>query len=427
MGQLTSMDRSIVRPPLWRRFGVHTVAGVLIVGALAALWSRVNASTYRVPADRVTLGTVKRAAFDDFVAVRALAAPLTTHYLTAGQGGEVEKVLAEDGATVKAGQPLIILSNAALQLQVASREADAAGQINALENTRLQLEDARFKYEHDLLDIEHQISRLKGDLVRDKILLEGNAIAPSIYKQELEEYAYQVKLQQATISSRDAQQEVRARELSQLQETLRRLKDSIVTARASLDGLTIRAPNDGQLTALEAEVGQSKAQGAVLGEVDSSDRFKITAQIDEFYLGRVALGQVARLTLDGHSYEARVAKIYPQILNGTFRADLHFGDAAPIGMHTGQAIDIKLQLGGTAQAIVIPNGPFFQDTGVRWVFVASSDATQAERRNIRLGRRNPDDIEVLEGLAPGERLIVSSYQAYQKYNRIELEPVGHDP
>ena len=419
---MTSMDRSIARPAAWKRYGPHLIAAVLLIGVVAGLLARVSSRTYRVPAEQLTFGTVKRASFEDFISVRATAAPFTTRYLTAAQGGEVDKVLAEDGATVKAGQPLIILANAALQLQVASRDADAASQINALENTRLQLEDARFKYEHDLLDIEHQISRLKGDLARDKVLLDGNAIAPSIYKQEQEEYAYQVKLRAATIQSRDAQQAVRTRELSQLQETLRRLNDSIATAKASLDGLTIRAPTDGQLTALNAEVGQSKAQGAVLGEVDSLDRFKMIAQIDEFYLGRVALGQVALFTLDGHAYEARVKKIYPQVANGTYRADLHFDDPAPQGIHTGQAIDIKLQLGRATQATVLPNGPFYQDTGGRWVFAVSADGTYAVRRNIRLGRRNPDNIEVLEGLAPGERVIVSGYGQFQKYNRIELEP-----
>jgi HlyD family secretion protein len=419
------MDRSLARPPAWRRYGPPVIAGMLIVGIAAWLLAVAAGHTYRVPADRLTLGTVKRAPFEDFVAIRATAVPFTTHYLTAEQGGAVEQVLAEDGARVKAGQPLIILANAVLQLQVASREADAAGQINALENTRLQLEDARFRYEHDLLDIEHQISRLKGDLARDKILLDGNAIAPATYEQEEEEYAYELKLESATIASRDAQRAVRARELAQLREALARLNDSTATAKAGLDALTIRAAADGQLTALNAEVGQSKAQGAVLGQVDSLDRFKISAQVDEFYLGRIALGQVALFTIDGHDYSARIAKIYPQIANGTFRVDLHFGDSTPQGIHTGEAIDIKLQLGGAVQALTLPNGVFYQDTGGRWVFVVAAGGRYATRRNVRLGRRNPGYVEVIEGLEPGEWVIVSSYEAFQKLDRIEIEP-SHD-
>ncbi|HEY2532506.1 MAG TPA: efflux RND transporter periplasmic adaptor subunit [Xanthobacteraceae bacterium] len=329
--------------------------------------------------------------------------------------------MAEDGATVKAAQPLIILDNTTLQLQVASREADAAGQINALENTKLQLEETRFKYEHDLLDIEHQLSKLKGDLARDKVLLDGNAIAPATYKQEEEEYAYEQKLREATLASRDAEQKMRANQLSQLQETLSRLNGSMATAKASLDALTIRAPTDGQLTALDAEVGQSKAQGAVLGQIDSLDRFKLTAQVDEFYLGRIVLGQIALFNTEGRDLKAKVSKIYPQIAKGTFKVDLYFEGAPPQGLHTGQAIDIKLELGGAAKAKMLPNGPFYQDTGGNWAFVVAPDGRVASRRSVRLGRRNPEYVEVVEGLQPGERVIISGYEAFLKADRVEFE------
>ena len=194
--------------------------------------------------NKLTIGEVTKGPFEDFIAVRGTAAPLTTRYLTADQGGTVKMVLVEDGAMVKAGQPLIILANAALELQVSTREADTAAQINALENTKLQLEETRFKYQHDLLDIDHQISTLTGDLARDKILLDGNAIAPSLYQKELEDNSYQLKLREATVASRDAEQAVRTIQLRQLDETLARLKASISTAKAGLDALTIRAPSD---------------------------------------------------------------------------------------------------------------------------------------------------------------------------------------
>lgn len=421
------MDRPLGPPSMWRRHGFILIAGILLIGLVVGSFAGLHESTYRITADRLTLGTVTQTAFEDFIAVRATAAPFTTHYLTAEQGGAVEQVLAEDGAKVRAGQPLIILGNAALQLQVASREADAAGQINALENTRLQLEDARFKYEHDLLDIEHQISTLKGNLARDKILLDGNAIAPATYQQETEEYAYEVKLRAATIASRDAQQAVRTRELTQLRDTLRSLNDSVATAKASLATLTIRATEDGQLTALNAEVGQSKAQGAVLGQVDSLDRFKLSAQVDEFYLGRVVLGQTASFILNEHSHSARVTKIYPQIANGTFHVDLHFDNPVPQDTHTGQAIDIRLQLGNTTRTITLPDGPFYQDTGGHWVFVVSTNGTYATRREVRLGRRNPESIEVTAGLQPGERVVISGYDAFRKFDRIEIQPARSNP
>ena len=418
------MDTPLSRPPAWRRYVPYGIAGLLLLSG--ALWLRANTTghTYRVAIDKLTLGEVTKGPFEDFISVRSTAAPFTTRYLTADQGGSVKQVLIEDGAEVKAGQPLIVLTNATLQLQVASREADTAGQINALENTKIQLEETRFKYEHDLLDIEHQISKLTGDLARDKILLDGNAIAPALYQQEQEEYAYELKLRDATSASGDAEKAVRTNQLKQLQDTLVRLKASSATAAASLDALTIRAPTDGQLTALTAEVGQSKAQGAVLGQVDSLDRFKLTALVDEFHLGRIVLGQSALFMNDGRDYKATVAKIYPQVINGTFRIDLHF-ENPPQGIHTGQAFDIKLELERAATALMLPNGPFYQETGGNWIFVVAPDGRYATRRTVRLGRRNPEHVEVVDGLAPGEKVIVSGYEAFQKIDRVEFDKPDH--
>jgi HlyD family secretion protein len=415
------MDRPLVRQPAWRRYTPYGICGLLVLSGTFWLLARSHSQVYRVPIDRLTLGEVTQGPFEDFIAVRSTAAPFTTHYLTADQGGTVKQVLDEDGATVKAGQPLIILVNTALQLQVASREADTASQINALENTKLQLEETRFKYQHDLLDIEHQISKLTGDLARDKILLDGNAIAPAIYKQEQEEYSYELKLRDATVASRDTEQKVRSSQLVQLQQTLARLNDSIATAQASLDALAVRAPTDGQLTALNAEVGQSKSPGAVLGQVDSLDRFKLTALVDEFYLGRIMPGQMAHFVSDGRDYKAKIAKIYPQVANGTFRIDLNFDNPIPQGIHTGQAFDIRLELGRAATAKMLPNGPFYQETGGNWVFAVAPDGRYATRRNVRLGRRNPEHVEVLDGLQTGEKVIVSGYEAFQKIQRVEFE------
>lgn len=419
------MDKPISRPPAWRRYGPYGAAATVVLAAAVWLLHGIGISTYRVPVDQLTIGTVTRGQFDDYIAVRATVAPLTTYYLATEQGGTVTQVLAEDGAIVKAGQPLIVLSNTALRLDVASREAQTASQINTIEDTRLQLEQTRFKYQSDLLDIDHQLAVLKSDLARDKILLDGKAIAPTLYAQEQEQYRYEQQLRDATITSRDAEQQVRATELAQLTRTLSWLKDNMATARASIAALTIRAPTDGQLTARDAEVGQSKAPGAVLGQVDSRDRFKLTAQVDEFYIGRVAVGQQARFTVDGREYEASVVKVYPQVADGTFKADLHFAGAAPPGIRVGEAIDTRLELGGASTALMLPNGPFYQDTGGSWAFVLTPDGKSALRRRIELGRRNPDYVEVLQGLEPSERVIVSSYEGYQRVERVELEKPSH--
>ena len=402
------MDRIIARKPVWRRYAPVAIAILAAAGIASWLLVGTGGNVYRVPVNRLTIGTVTQGPFEDYIAVRGTVAPYTTAYLTTDQGGTVKQVLVEDGAMVKGGQPLIILSNPALQLQVAAQQ--------------LQFEQTRFKYQHDLLDIEHQISKLKNDLARDKILLDGNAIAPSTYKQEQEEYNYYVKLHAATIASAAAEQRVRATQL-----TGQAAGSKTDIANAGVEALTIRAPMDGQLTALDAEVGQSKATGAVLGQVNSADRFKLTAQVDEFYLGHVIVGQETLFSVDGRDYRAHVSKVYPQVSNGTFKVDLYFDGTSPSGIHVGQAIDLKVELGGATRAVMLPNGPFYQDTGGNWVFALDPGGKYAVRRNVRLGRRNPDHVEVVDGLKPGEKVIVSGYEAFQKMDRVEFGRPDSNP
>jgi HlyD family secretion protein len=399
---MSSMDQPVIRSRPWQRYLPYAVAGLFAVGAIAwLLLQQSKGHVYRLPLNRVTLGTVTPGAFEDYIAVRGTVAPLLIDYLTTDQGGTVKQVLVEDGAMVKRGQKLIILSNPALQLQVAAQQ--------------ITFEQTRFKYQHDLMDIEHQISQLKSNLARDKILLDGNAIAPSTYQQELSDYQYSLKLRDATIASRDAEQRARATQL-----TGQAAGTQSDIANAGVDALTMRAPMDGQLTALDAEVGQVKAQGAVLGQVNSADRFKLTAQVDEFYLGHMTVGLQSDFTLGSQNFKARIAKVYPQVINGTFKVDLYFDGATPPDIHVGQAVDLKLELGGASQAVIVANGPFYQDTGGNWAFVVAPDGSYAERRNIRLGRRNPDYVEVVDGLKPGERIIVSGYEDFQKMDRVEF-------
>ena len=406
------MDRAIAAPPAWRRLIIPVGVVVLLLAAGAGVLISNSGRVYRAPLDRLTIATAEEGPFEDFIPVRATVAPYLTAYLTTDQGGTVRQVLVEDGATVKSGQALIVLSNPALQLQVAAQQ--------------LVFEQTRFQYQRDLLDIEHHISKLQGDLARDKILLDGNAIAPSTYKQEQEEYDYYTRLRAATLESRDVEQNVRTTQLtgSPIQASGPLPGD---IANAGVNALTIRAPLDGQLSALDAEVGQSKAQGAVLGQVNAADRFKLTAQVDEFHLSRVAIGQEALFTVNDREYKARIAKVYPQVVNGTFKVDLYFEASSPSGIHVGQAIDLKVEMGGASSALMVANGPFYQDTGGNWAFVLLPDGQSAVKRPIRLGRRNPQFVEVIDGLRAGDKVIVSGYEAYQKMDQliIERHPAAH--
>jgi HlyD family secretion protein len=403
--QGSAMDRAIVRRPTWSRLVIPVGVVVLLFVIGAATLLSHSGRVYRVPLDRLSIAAAEEGLFEDFIPVRATVAPYLTAYLTTDQGGTVRQVLVEDGATVKSGQALIVLSNPALQLQVAAQQ--------------LVFEQTRFQYQRDLLDIEHHISKLQGDLTRDKILLDGNAIAPSTYTQEQEEYDYYKKLRAATMKSRDVEQNVRTTQLTG--SPIQAGPSAGDIANAGINALTIRAPMDGQLSALDAEVGQSKAQGAVLGQVNAADRFKLTAQVDEFHLGRVAIGQEALFTVSGRDYKAKIAKVYPQVVNGAFKVDLYFEALPPSGIHVGQAIDLKVELGGASSTLMIANGPFYQDTGGNWAFVLLPDGQSAIKRPIRLGRRNPQFVEVIDGLRAGDKVVVSGYEAYQKMDRLVIE------
>ena len=407
-----AMDRAIGPPPVWRRLAIPVGVVILLLAVGAGALIGTHETVYRAPLDRLTIATAEEGLFEDFIPVRATVAPYLTAYLTTDQGGTVRQVLVEDGATVKSGQALIVLSNPALQLQVAAQQ--------------LVFEQTRFQYQRDLLDIDHHISKLQGDLARDKILLDGNAIAPSTYKQEQQEYDYYAKLRAATLKSRDVEQNVRTTQLtgSPIHASGSSAGD---IANAGVNALTIRAPMDGQLSALDAEVGQSKAQGAVLGQVSAADRFKLTAQVDEFHLNRVAIGQEALFTENDRDYKARIAKVYPQVVNGTFKVDLYFDATPPSGIHVGQAMDLKVEMGGASSTLMVANGPFYQDTGGNWAFVLLPDGQSAVKRSVRLGRRNPQFVEVIDGLRAGDKVIVSGYEAYQKMDRLVIErhPAAH--
>lgn len=402
---LSKMDRVVAKRPLWKRMLWPGVGAVVVAGAAAWALSGPGGSVYRVPVDQLTIGTVTKGPFEDFIAVRGSVAPLIIDYLTTAQGGTVKQRLVEDGATVRKGEPLIILSNPALQLEVAAQQ--------------LTFEQTRFKYEHDIMDIDHQISTLKNTLAVDKTLLDGAAIAPNQVKKDQDDYNYYVQLRKATLASRDVEQKVRA-----TQATGGNSDNGASVASAGVEALTIRAPMDGQLSALDAEVGQNKAPGAVLGQVNSADRFKLQADVDEFYLGKVNLGQETLFNIDGENFKAEVAKVYPQVTNGTFKVDFHFEGKAPTNIHVGQAVDMRVELGGASQAVMLPNGPFYQDTGGNWVFVVAPGGQYAVKRNVRLGRKNPQFVEVVDGLSPGEKVIVSGYEAYQKMDRVEFGKAG---
>lgn len=417
-----AMDRKIETPSWHKRAKIAAAAGgsVVALGLGIFLIAGPGGASVKVDSATVTVGEVTRGAFEDFVPVRGRVAPLKTVYLDAIEGGRIEKMYVEDGAEVKAGDVLVDLSNTQLRLEVLTREAEVAQQTNNVRTLELNLEQSRLNNRRDMIEAEYQVQKLGRALERRrKLHASGNSSQADLENLD-DEFNFQKKkftLLSETLKNTETLQET---QLKQIKTTATRLTENLEIARQNLDGLTVRAPVDGKLTAFSAEIGQSLAKGERLGQIDDPGRRKIAAEIDEFYLNRVELEQTAALSWNGKDYVARVSKIYPQVRDGHFVADLVFADAEPADIRRGQTLQLKLTLGDATPALLIPDGAFFQDTGGAWVFVVTPDGRDAVRRTVRLGRRNSRFIEVLDGLEPGEKVVTSPYSAFLDKDRLKI-------
>lgn len=417
----TGMDRAIVRKPWWRRrAAVGAVVLALTVTTAGFALLRFDGNTLRVSASTVTIATVGRGAFDDYVPVRARATPLTTVFLDAVEGGRVEQILVEDGATVRKGQPIAVLSNSALQLQVIAREAEVTDQLNNLRSQELQLERNALEHKRNLVEINWNLDKLQRQYNREQTLSRDGWVADSKFADTKAELDYYRNRRAVTLEAQATDARLERTQLAQLRLAAEQLQRNLQLARANLDTLNVRAPVDGQLSAFGIEVGQSLAAGERIGQIDSVGRSKLVAEVDEFYLSRVNAGQQAAAETENGVAPLKLAKIYPQVRSGTFQVDLTFTGQQPPVLRRGQTLDVKLALGDPTQALLIPNGSFYADTGGQWVFIVSPDGRSAERRTVKLGRRNVTQIEVLDGLQVGERVITSPYTGLTDKTRLEL-------
>jgi HlyD family secretion protein len=417
-----AMDRAVPRRRTWRR--TVPIAGVaLAVGLAGFLALRPGGErTLAVEKGRVEIARVVRGRFDDFIQVRARATPARTVFLDTAQGGQVEAIHVEDGALVERGQLLVELSNTALQLDVISREAQITEQLNALRGLELAHEQNRLAHKRELVEVDYQIARLTRQTARGDDLASSGVVSRGEQEDRREELAYYKRRRSVELESFAAADRLQRTQLVQLRAASTQLELNLKIARHNLDSLRVTASLSGQLSSFSLEVGQSLAAGERIGQIDDPSRYKLTAEVDEFYLSRVDTGQRGDVELDGRSYRLKVAKVRPQVQSGRFMADLSFDGDAPANVHRGQTAQARLQLGQPTDAVLVPNAAFYQDTGGSWVFVVSSDHRQAVRRSVRLGRRNPQFIEVLDGLLPGEEIVTSPYSNYLDTDRLDLGP-----
>ena len=393
---------------------------VLLVAAALFWWFAPSGSSQTVGADHVTISTVTRGTFDDFIPLRARVTPLLTVYIDAVEGGRVEKMLVEDGATVAQGQPIALLSNAELQLSTLARQTEVEQQINNMRSQELALAQTRLANERAVLEADLALDKTRRQYEREKPLAGRGFVTAKQFSDTEADYRYRQRNLAALKRSQSTDARLQTSQLSQQQAAAQSMQSGLSIARANLDALQLRAPVAGQLSGFSVQVGQSLQRGERVGQIDSPGRNKLIAGVDEFYLGRVQLQQRASVDFGGKRYEAKVTKIYPQVQNGQFQVDLQFVGAEPANIQRGQTMQARLTLGDPAPALLVPNGAFYNETGGNWIFVVTPDGGSAVKRQVRLGRRNAEFIEVLEGLEAGEKVLTSPYTGYTDKTRLDL-------
>ena len=404
-----SMDRVIVRKRLDPRIVIAGAAGAVLLLVLLFWLFAPRADSMTIARDRLTISQAQMGTFDDFLPLRAQVAPLLTVYLDAVEGGQIEKKLVDDGAQVTQGQLLLVLSNAELQLSTLEKQAEVEQQLNNMRSQELALVNTHNDNLRDLNQAQTDLAKAQRQYDLYKPLAEKGFVSRKTFNDSRDDLQYQSKRLQILRQSIAQNDALQSSQLGQLRAAAASLNSSMGVARGSLNQLNIRAPVTGQLSGFDVQLGQSLQQGQRIGQIDSAGGDKLQADVDEFYLGRVAVGQGGSAAIDGKTYRLKVAKVYPQVRNGEFQIDLVFDGPEPASMQRGQTIQAKLTIGDSSKALLIPNGAFFNDTGGNWIFVVDRGGNSATKRQVQLGRRNSDFVEVLSGLKPGDRVITSSY------------------
>ena len=421
------MDRRVETQSRRRRWLLLGGAVAVLLAVFFALYVRYAlTSSATVREGSVVIAPVRQEVFTEYVPATAVVAPRTTAYLDAIEGGQVAEVLVEEGAFVTRGQVLLKLKNTNLQLEMLGRQAQLMEQLDRLNQTVLSFEQARVTHERDLIESDAQIEQLT-QRQRRREALRGTG---TVSEQELDELAIDLgrarKLQAAAREARDIDAKFHNDQVAQLRSAIKTTRENLEMASETLQSLSVKAPISGQLTALSADLGAAKSPGQRIGQIDDSTAYKVEAGVDEFYLGRVKPGQPATAESNGKSWKLEIAKVYPQVTSRQFKVDLYFtAAAAPEGLRRGQSMEVRLEVGAASKGLVTANGPFFEETGGNWVFVLPPSGNVAQRRAVRFGRRNPEQIEVLSGLAAGERIISSGYEQLRKFDRIEIK--GESP
>lgn len=386
--------------------------GGVVAAFVIYLIARPDVKTLRVNAETITVNTVKFGEFNDYIRVSGQVQPMTTIQLSPQEGGLVEQIVMEEGSHVNQGDVIVVLSNENLDLQILNSEAELAEKENILRNTLISMEQQKLSLQQERLQLNVDVRRAKRDFDSKKALYNDQLIAKEIFLQAEEDY--QLALDKLELVKNRARQDslYRSVEIEQMNESLANMRINMQMIRKRKDNLSIKAPIDGELGLLDVVLGQSVGAGTKIGQINNLESYKIEAQIDEHYIDRVMTGLSATFERQGETYDALLRKVYPEVRDGKFKADFKFDGEQPENIRSGQTYYLNLQLGQPTEGLIIPRGSFYQKTGGKWIYVVSDDGTKATKREIRIGRQNPQYYEVLEGLSEGEKVIVSGYDNF---------------
>ena len=416
-----SMDSPITRRKQpWTKLVIFALIAIVAVLVGSRMFSGLDRSSLNVNKRAIQTARATKGTYDDFVAIRASVLPIRTQFVEAVESGRVETVLVEEGSTVSVNQLLLELSNTSLQLDTIGREADIAEQLNNLSTSKLQFEQNQIEHQRRLLEIDWNVDRLERLNERQSELAKESLVSEADVTDVERELEYWTELRVVTNKAQETDTRLQQVQIQQLDNMVRRLTRNLEAARQSLDNLKVRSPIDGILSSFVVNEGQVLSKGDRIGQIDDPRGFKLTSQVEEFYLPRIAIQQPAIAIIDQREIPVHVSNIYPEVIVGQFRIDLRFQGNEPENIRKGQSVSVRLILGESTESLMIPNGQFFLDTGGTWVFVLSGDGSYAERRNVTFGKRSSTSIEVVDGLAEGDVVITSSYKEFLDYDQLNF-------
>ena len=416
------MDR-VIEKKKWNSKRVLTIAGVAAIVALVAgsIYFTSGKSKLNVEVERITISEIKKGNFQEFIPVNGVVLPVTTIYLDAMEGGRVEEKFVEDGAMMKKEQPILRLSNTDLELQLANQETQVFNVLTQMQIAKNNVEQNSINRQNQDADVDNALREAERVYNLNKKLFDQKVIGAQEYQSSKNLYEYQLRRKKLSEQIMKTDAVSTKQQVDQATESYEQMKRTLALMRKKVGDLIVRAPVDGQLTSLDAEIGENKNKGQRLGQIDVMSGYKVRVDIDEHYISRIFTGLVGNCDVAGKTYQLKIKKVYTQVVSGRFQVDMEFTEKIPESIRRGQTLQIRLALSDETQAVLVPKGGFYQQTGGNWIFKVNENGTVAYKVDIQLGRQNPDFYEVLGGLKPGDKVVTSSYENYGTMQELILK------